>query len=81
MVGEEGIEPVRALPRWSYSPLPHLEASLPNLVLADGVEPSATRLSGEALTVRTHERFLSKAFCLSFSFVSSDNTLDFLFFG
>lgn len=29
MVGEEGIEPVRALPRWIYNPLPHLEASLP----------------------------------------------------
>lgn len=51
------------------------------MVFADGIEPSATQLSAEALAIRTHERFLSKALCLSFSFVSSDSTLDFRFFG
>jgi hypothetical protein len=49
MVGEEGIEPVRALPRWSYSPLPHLEASLPKLVLSNGIDPLSLAYQASAL--------------------------------
>lgn len=38
--GSEGNRTQRAFQRRIYSPLPHLEASLPNLVAPDGLEPS-----------------------------------------
>ena len=53
MVGEEGIEPVRALPRWSYSPLPHLEASLPYFGRTYGFRTRFSALKGRRPSPRS----------------------------